>query len=63
VRYLNGEPVHYPGRAGFMESLRAGELTFRRVERCKQRRVRIEKRARVGSDTRPWRGEEILSAF
>lgn len=57
--YLAGDKVSFMRRAGFLESMRKGEPTFRTVKAEKTRKPRIEKRARVGDDTRPWRAEEL----
>ena len=60
-RYLSGEQLQYDRRAGFLESLRDGELTFRSLHAVKQRQPRIEKRAREMDriETRPWNTAEI----
>lgn len=58
--YLSGGEISYERRAGFLESLRDGQKTFRSVTRTKKRNPRIEKRARNGAaDTRAWRAQEI----
>lgn len=59
-RYLKGEKIEITRRAGILESIRAGERAVRRIHTHKQRHPRIEKRARVGLDTRPWNAAEIL---
>lgn len=59
--YLAGIQVANPRRAGLLESLRAGECVFRSVAAVKQRRPRVEKRARDGDDTRAWEAEEIMN--
>lgn len=59
-QYLANEEISFERRAGFLESLRSDELTFRSLTSVKQRRPRIEKRARQGSDTRPWNAEEVM---
>lgn len=58
--YLRGERLTFDRRAGFMESIRENELTFRTVQRSKERRPRVEKRARYGTDTRAWEAGEIM---
>lgn len=58
-RYLRGDQIKISRRAGILESLRRGLPAVRRVETVRQRRVKIEKRARAGVDTRPWDASEI----
>lgn len=60
-RYLQGEKIDITRRAGILESIRVGERTVRRIKTHKQRHPRIEKRARVGTDTRPWNAAELLA--
>lgn len=57
--YIRGEPVHYRRRAGILESIRSGENAFRGIDAIKMRRIRMEKRARMGQDTRPWLAREL----
>jgi hypothetical protein len=60
-RYLHGDKIEFSRRAGFIESIRKGLPTLRRIDTFKQRHKRIEKRARIqeSSDTRPWTAREI----
>lgn len=59
-RYLRGERINIQRRAGFLESIRSGQPTVRRIDTFKVRHERVDKRARDGKyDTRPWNAKEI----
>jgi len=58
-RYIAGDAIHYKRMSGIKEQMRRGRTRLERIDQTKIRRVRIEKRARVGQDTRPWRAYEI----
>lgn len=58
-RYMRGEEILIERRAGFMESIRRGLPTARRVIAKRQLARPVPKRCRVGDDTRPWRVDEL----
>lgn len=59
LSFLQGYKVRFGRMAGFLESLRYGENTARRVTQEKVRSRTRDKRCRVGVDSRPWRMEEL----
>lgn len=58
-RYLKGEEIEIKRLAGFMESIRRGLPTVRRVTVKRQLKNPRQKRARVGDATRPWTVNEL----
>ena len=60
VLYLQGHEVKFERMAGFMESLNRGLPAARRITVKRQRGNPREKRARDGSDTRPWNVKELM---
>lgn len=58
-RYLNDEIITQERMAGFMESVRKGLPTVRRVKVTRQMRHPRPKRASDGADTRPWNIKEL----
>lgn len=58
--YIRGDEIKQGRMVGFLESIRQGQPTVRRVEVTRQQRHPLHKRCRVGDDSRPWRVEELL---